>query len=565
MTLEEKAGLMMQPMIDGKKNGDLHETPTFIQPVPTSEMVINRHINHFNIVQSTSAKALARWHNAIQKMAERTRLGIPVTISTDPRHSAVYNPGAGVKTEDFSQWPSQLGLAAAGDEALVEQFGDIARQEYLAIGVRTALHPMADLATEPRWARMGFTFGEDAALSKKLTAAYIRGFQGAEFGTESVSCMVKHFPGGGPQKDGWDPHFTYGRDQAYPGDNFDYHMIPFEGAFAANVTQVMPYYGIPTGQTSEDVAMGFNKDIITGLLRGKFGFDGVVCTDWGIVEGMKMMGVLPGMAARAWGVDDLPINERYQKVIEAGVDQFGGQFTPHHIVELVQAGAISEARLDESVARILRLKFQMGLFDNPYVDEETVRHKVGTSAFRAAGNEAMRRSMVLLKNDENVLPLANRPKLYLENVDEAVAQVYGDIVATPEEADFAILRLKTPYGPKQSKDFLENFFHQGDLDFKEPEKSRLLAIMRTVPTIVDIEMERTAVIPEIAASCKGLFASFLVTDEVVLDAIFGAYKPTGKLPVEMPSSMEAVRNQKEDLPYDSENPLFPFGHGLTYQ
>ncbi len=250
-------------------------------------------------------------------------------------------------------------------------------------------------------------------------------------------------------------------------------MIPFEGAFAANVTQVMPYYGIPTGQTSEDVAMGFNKDIITDLLRGKFGFDGVVCTDWGIVEGMKMMGVLPGMAARAWGVDDLSINERYQKVIEAGVDQFGGQFTPHHIVELVQAGIISEARLDESVARILRLKFQMGLFDNPYVDEETVRHKVGTSAFRAAGNEAMRRSMVLLKNDENVLPLANRPKLYLENVAEAVAQVYGDIVATPEEADFAILRLKTPYGPKQSKDFLENFFHQGDLDFKEPEKSRL--------------------------------------------------------------------------------------------
>jgi beta-glucosidase len=177
----------------------------------------------------------------------------------------------------------------------------------------------------------------------------------------------------------------------------------------------------------------------------------------------------------------------------------------------------------------------------------------------------MRRSMVLLKNDENVLPLSNRPKLYLENVAEEVAQVYGDVVATPEEADFAILRLKTPYGPPQSKDFLERFFHQGDLDFKEPEKSRLLAIMRVVPTIVDIELERTAVIPEIAASCKGLFASFLVTDEVVLDAIFGAFQPTGKLPVEMPSSMEAVRNQKEDLPYDSENPLFPFGHGLTYQ
>jgi beta-glucosidase len=424
---------------------------------------------------------------------------------------------------------------------------------------------MADLATEPRWARMGHTFGEDAELSKLLINAYIRGFQGENFGAESVSCMVKHFPGGGPQADGWDAHFSYGRDQIYPGDNFDYHQIPFEGAFAANVTQVMPYYGIPIGQTSEDVAMGFNKEIITDLLREKYGFEGVVCTDWGIAEGMKPLGVIPGMEARAWGVDDLPVNQRYQKVIDAGVDQFGGQLTPHHIVELVQTGAVSEARLDESVARILRLKFQMGLFDNPYVDEETVLHKVGTPAFREAGNEAMRKSVVLLKNDENVLPLPNRPKLYLENVTEEVAMLYGDIVATPEEADFAILRLQTPYGPPQGKDFLEKFFHQGDLDFKEPEKSRLLAIMRVVPTIVDIELERTAVIPEIAASCKGLFATFMVTDEVVLDAIFGAYQPTGKLPVEMPSSMAAVRNQKEDLPCDSENPLFPFGFGLTYE
>lgn len=565
MTLEEKAGLMMQPMIDGKKSGDLHETPTFIQSAATSEMVINRHINHFNIVQSASAEALARWHNAIQKMAEGTRLGIPVTISSDPRHIAGYNPGAGVQTDDFSTWPTQLGLAATRDAALVEQFGDIARQEYLAVGIRTALHPMADLATEPRWARMGFTFGEDAELSKKLTAAYIRGFQGGAVGPESVSCMVKHFPGGGPQKEGWDAHFSYGRDQVYPGDNFDYHLIPFEGAFAAQVEQVMPYYGIPVGQTSEDVAMGFNKEIITDLLREKYGFDGVICTDWHIAEEVRMMGVISAIQAKTWGVDDLSVPERYQKAIEAGVDQFGGQLTPHHIVELVKAGAISEARIDQSVARILRLKFQMGLFDNPYVDEASVLHKVGTSAFRAAGNEAMRKSVVLLKNEETVLPLNGRPKLYLENVAAEVAALYGDVVERPEEADFAILRLKTPYGPKQSKDFLENFFHQGDLDFKEPEKSRLLAIMRTVPTIIDIELERTAVIPEIAASCKGLFATFMVTDEVVLDAIFGAYQPTGKLPVEMPSSMAAVRNQKEDLPCDSDNPLFPFGHGLAYQ
>ena len=177
--------------------------------------------------------------------------------------------------------------------ALVEQFGDIARQEYLAVGIRVALHPMADLATEPRWARINGTFGEDAALSARMTAAYIRGFQGEALGPHSVACMTKHFPGGGPQKDGEDPHFPYGREQVYPGDNFDYHLIPFEAAFAAGTAQIMPYYGMPVGHAaSKQVGFGFNKDVITGLLREKYGFDGVVCTDWGLLTDSQIGGQL---------------------------------------------------------------------------------------------------------------------------------------------------------------------------------------------------------------------------------------------------------------------------------
>lgn len=565
MTIEEKVGLMFQPMIDGRKDGDLHEHPTPIQAAATSELVINRHLNHFNIVQSVPVAMLAKWVNKIQKMAEETRLGIPVTISTDPRHVAMNNPGAGIQTEGFSPWPFQLGLAATRDEAVVEQFGDIARQEYLAVGIRTALHPMADLATEPRWARMGHTFGEDAELAKTLTAAYIRGFQGKTFGKDSVSCMVKHFPGGGPQKDGWDAHFSYGRDQAYPGENFEYHMIPFEGAFAENVTQVMPYYGIPLGQTSEDVAMGYNKEILTDLLRERFGFTGVICTDWGIVTDSKLMGVGPAMKARAWGVDELSVKERFQKALDAGVDQFGGEPQPQPLVELVKDGVVPEARIDESVTRILRLKFEMGLFDNPYVDEEKVGAFVGTAEFVQAGLNAQRKSVVLLKNDANVLPLNGRPKIYIENIDPDVAQKYGDIVKKPKKADVAILRLKTPFGPPQGKDFLERFFHQGDLDFKGKEKARILKILDKVPTIVDIELERAAVIPEIAEKSAGLLATFGVADEIVLEAVFGKFNPTGKLPIDLPSSMEAVRNQKEDVPFDTENPLFKFGDGLSYE
>jgi len=178
------------------------------------------------------------------------------------------------------------------------QFADIARQEYLASGIRLALHPMADLATEPRWGRINGTFGEDAQISAIHTYAYVKGFQGDSLGPQSVACMTKHYSGGGPQKEGIDPHFPNAKGQVYPGDNFDYHLIPFDAAFSANTAEIMPYYGIPTGQTSENVGFGFNKDIITGLLRNKYHFNGVICTDWGLITDIKFFGlmILPARA-----------------------------------------------------------------------------------------------------------------------------------------------------------------------------------------------------------------------------------------------------------------------------
>jgi len=569
MTVEEKCGLMMQPMINAGKDGKLVEAPTAMSPMTTSERVADRHINHFNVVFSGDAASVAEWSNGLQRLAERTRLGIPVTVSTDPRHSTGENPATGILMEGFSQWPDPLGLAATRDEQLVRGFGDVARREYLAVGIRTALHPMADLATEPRWSRMAGTFGEDAELAAQMTAAYIRGFQGETLGAESVSCMVKHFPGGGPQEDGLDPHFAWGKEQVYPGDNFEYHLTPFAAAFEAGVEQVMPYYGIPVGQTSEDVAMSFNADVITGLLRGRYGFDGVVCTDWQIVEGHKILGGIEVMGARAWGVEELSVPERYAKAIAAGVDQFGGQESPHHLVELVRTGAVTEQRIDESVRRILTIKFKLGLFDDPYVDTAAVGSSAGTDEFRNLGIEAQRKSVVLLKNGRladgsAALPVRDRPKLYVENVAAAVAERYGELVENVADADLAVLRLDTPYQPK-GRGFLARMFHHGDLDFKGKEKERILGVLDSTPTVVDIHLERAAVIPQIADGAVGLLATFGVTDEVLMDAVFGGYAPTGKLPLELPSSMEAVRAQQEDVPYDSEDPLFEFGHGLTYE
>ena len=568
MTLEEKVGLMMHPMINPGKQGELAEMPSFMSPLSTSEMVINRHIKHFNIVFAKDAQAVASWYNKLQAMAERTRLGIPVTISSDPRHGSENNPGAGMRMPGFSQWPDPLGLAASRDVDLVERFGDIARQEYRAVGIRCALHPMADLATEPRWARISGTFGEDAELAAKMTTAYIHGFQGEAVGPESVACMVKHFPGGGPQKDGLDPHFAYGKEQVYPGDNFDYHLPPFEAAFEAGVEQVMPYYGIPMDQTSENVGMAYNREIVTDLLREKYGFDGVVCSDWMIAETNKAFGFFKILDATAWGVEDLSVPERYAKAIEAGVDQFGGQYSAHHIIGLVHDGVLPESRIDESVRRLLRVKFELGLFDNPFVDELRVGERIGTPEFQAAGLEAQRKSVVLLRNGDlgegKALPVTKRLRLYIENLDPAIAAEYGDVVDTPEGADLAILRLATPYQPR-GIGFLERFFHQGDLDFKGKEKARLLKILRTTPTIVDITLERAAVIPEIAEASAGLLASFGVADRVILEAIFGEFSPSGKLPIELPSSMDAVRAQMPDVPYDSEDPLFEYGIGLSYE
>ncbi|HSG45512.1 MAG TPA: glycoside hydrolase family 3 N-terminal domain-containing protein [Anaerolineales bacterium] len=560
MTLEEKAGMMFHTMISMNKDGTVMEKMGMFPLPQSSDMIARRLMNHFNLLFGTEPRYMGEWHNRIQKMAERTRLGIPVTISSDPRHVFAENPLAGLGGGSFSPFPETTGLASTRDVELVHQFGDIARREYNAVGIRVALHPMVDLATEPRWCRTNGTFGEDAGLSSKMGAAYIRGFQGETLGKDSVACMTKHFPGGGPQKDGEDAHFPYGKEQVYPGNQFDLHLKPFEAAFKAGTSQIMPYYGMPVGTEHEEVGFSYNKGIITGMLREKYGFDGIVCTDWGLISDMKIFGM--GMPARAWGVEHFSREERAQKILEAGVDQFGGEACPEVVVQLVREGRVSEERIDQSIRRLLREKFMLGLFDNPYVDPDAAEKIVGNPEFREAGEQAQRKSIVLLKNDSQTLPLENGLKIYIENIKPEAIKDYGEVVEDVSQANIAILRLSAPY--EKRKGLAEGWFHTGDLDFKEPEKSRILKIMDQIPTIVDIYLERPAVIPEIAEKSVALIGNFGANDNVVLDIVFGKFAPQGKLPFELPSSMDAVRKQKEDVPYDSENPLFPFGHGLSY-
>lgn len=565
MTLKEKAGTMFITMTGMDRDGSLLEWARLYAPLTflmerNSEMVVEKKLNHFNIAQSYPPEVMAKWNNNIQKLAERTRLGIPVTIATDPRHSGMKNFTVNVFTEYFSTWPSFLGLAATRDTALVREFGETVRQEYRAIGITQALHPMADLATEPRWGRISGTFGEDAHLSARMVRAYIEGMQGDSLDGNSVACMTKHFPGGGPQKGGDDPHFPYGREQVYPGNNFDYHLIPFEkGAFPANTAQIMPYYAVPEGSEYEDVAFGFNKKIITGLLREQYNFDGVVCTDWGIITDRKFRD------ARAWGVENLTEEERVVKVLDAGCDMFGGESSPEMIAELVRSGAITESRIDTSVRRILRDKFRLGLFDDPYVDPAEAREVVRNESFVRKGKQAQRKSMVLLKNENNLLPLEEGSKVYIEGMDnKKLAGQYGQVVSSRDQADFIILQLQAPYEARNDM-LLERLFRQGSLAFMDVEKRRIINKISEKPSVVVITLDRPAVIPEIAEETEGLIADFENETDAILDVIFGRAEPQGKLPVELPSSMEAVENQLPDVPYDSEDPLYPFGYGRRYE
>ncbi|GAA2845429.1 glycoside hydrolase family 3 protein [Paenarthrobacter ilicis] len=549
MYLEEKAALMFHPILPF---GDFDAPGIF--GLPSARVLLERQITHFNILQAPSAQEIAEWTNAVQTIARNTRLGIPVTFSTDPRHAFSDNPATSLLAGPFSQWPEMLGFGALDDPELVEKFADIVRREYLAVGIRTALHPQVDIATEPRWSRASTTFGASADVVGRLGAAYVRGLQGSSIGSDSVSGMAKHFPGGGPQKDGEDPHFSYGREQVYPGGMFDYHLEPFRKLIAAGVSQMMPYYGMPVGTEFEEVGFNFNKVILTDILRDQLGFEGIICTDWGIVS------------RQFWGVEDLTEEQRMIKSIDAGVDQFGGETEPARLVNLVTAGHITEARLDQSVRRLLREKFRLGLFDNPFVDVDAAEAIVGSPQARAAGIEAQAHAQTLLKNSAGTahLPLSTDLRVYAEGIDPKVLRKWVTVVATPEEADVAVLRLVAPWEERGEPGELENFFHAGSLDFHDEELQHIRSVASTVPTVVDVYLDRPAIVAPFVNEVGSLIVNFGSHDEAFVKVLFGELEPLGKLPFELPSSMEAVEANQADVPNDTSNPTYASGYGLRY-
>lgn len=448
MTLEEKAGLMLIDTLNGACGGAAPaKAADFVNVQKMHRFIFRNVVNAvgtcgedrgFRAGSQLTPQQAAKYTNTLQAMTEATRLGIPALFKSNARNHFERDARVGVNNASgvMTEFPKEAGLAAAalGDEALktgkttvgdmaaVKLFAHVMGEEWKAIGLRGMYGYMADLATEPRWFRVHETFTEDADLAANILKTLVENLQGGPLNPASpVALTLKHFPGGGPQELGLDPHYAFGKNQVYPAGNFGWHLKPFKAAIDAGVSSVMPYYGVPIDVTYEGVryeqtGMAFSKQIVTDLLRGKLGFQGYVNSDTGIVDD------------RAWGLEGRSVPERVAAAVNGGTDTLSGYSNLKTITDLVRAGLVSEARVTEAARRLVKPLFQLGLFENPYVDEAAANGIVGREVYRQTGLDVQRRSIVLLQNQSSAgaraLPLAREARTYTMGLDSADARKY---------------------------------------------------------------------------------------------------------------------------------------------
>lgn len=577
MTLEEKVALMLHGTLQAEGGRGIGAGKAYDKP--SARELLGRGVNSFITRLGPDPRTFAQENNAIQQMAEATRLGIPATISTDPRNHFAVTAGASSETGGFSQWPETLGMAAIGDEKLVERFGHLVAAEYRAVGIQMALSPQADLYTEPRWPRGVATFGADPATVSRLAGAYVRGFQGSANGLvkSGVATVVKHWVSYGAEPQGFDGHNCYGRTAKLDNESFAEHVAAFDGALAAKSAGVMPTYVIAEGVSIDgkpvpQVGAGFSKPMIEGLLRGTKKFGGIVISDWAITNTCpeQCMNPTPGKPqgfaiAMPWGVENLAEEDRYAMGANAGIDQFGGVDNPAPLLAAVKAGKVSRARVDEAARRVLRLKFDLGLFDNPYVDANAADRSVGSQTTQAEADAAQRAAQVLLENKGDLLPLGPGQKVWLSGVSAQAAKAAGLIIVDSlDQADVALVRVATPHEMLHPNHFFGSRQHEGRLDFRADDEATKTVTMAAakVPTIVAVDLERPAVLTLLKDKASALYGLFGASDTVLLDLVTGKAKSRGRLPFELPSSAKAVEDQHPGRPDDSVAPLYKRGDGI---
>lgn len=593
MTLLEKASLMMISSYNA------NNTPP----------AIDRGNRYFIVRDDPEPSALAERHNTLQQRAEGTRLGIPNVMASNPRNHVAAESIAGhaeAAGGQLSDWPSEPGLGATNDPALVKEFAQIAAREWRAVGIHKGYMYMADVATEPRWTRANGTFGEDADLASDMISAVVEGFQGEDLGPTSVALTTKHFPGGGPRVEGTDPHFEWGQTNEYPtaGSLFEYHLPPFRAAIEAGTSSIMPYYARPENdgtaeqlpqhlwfsptQQFEEVGMAFNERMITGLLREELGFQGYVNSDTGAV------------GSENWGVKDLTLAEQYAKAINAGTNMFSGGADPTEVVNAVNTGLVAESKIDTSVSFLLAEIFDLGLFEDPYTDPAEAQAIGDSVESQARANEAHRKSLVLLRNGgaeqwaSAPLPITaaeeSDVKLYIEvfrrdqqaeqtaAVRQSVAELWPEVelVDNPAQATHSLLWVvpslawnrDDTLGSPPSVVLGLNEDTRIDVD-------RINAVQSQVDTnIVVLNATNPWLIDNIEAQADAIVTSFNTRTDALLGLVRGEFDPSGKLPWGLPKDLGAVQQNASDVPsyaetfeydfVDAAGNEYAFGYGLKY-
>lgn len=592
MSNEQKAGLM------------IHSSPGSVNAVgvddTTRDRIENLHMR-FGVARlgSDSPSDMAWYFNEVQKLAERQPLGIPFLISLDPVHGIDGTSNDSV----FTQFPMPLGFGAIDDPEMTRAFTQVLNQEYRAVGIRMQLGPMADIASEPRWQRVQNTLSENPDVVYRNIGPFVQGMQdGMRVGPTSVGAVIKHFPGVGANEGGMDSHTEWGQHNVFPGNNLAEHIRMFEPAFESGVIGMMPGYSIFLDQFEENVAVAYNKEIMD--LAAEMGFEGYVVSDWGVLRNA------------AWGVEELSQSEKVAKFLNAGSHQDGGGSDPGIFLTALEEGYITEAHLDNATQKILEFMFSLGIFENPYVDDEAADSLVNNSQTRAIGMEAMQRSYVLLKNEANTLPLNKSASLDVfysgraeDSADVAARYLRGsninlvrsdyersaDRIAAMAAADVAVLRIRardgiyfgidagiplsftaeavTPEGEVSERDYTVHggpnrwgAWQDGVIDYWNLVQDALRAKQQNpdLKLIIDMYNIRPGIVEPFIDQLDGFFVNYGANDEAFLSILFGDVSPTGRLAMEIPSSDEAVAAQREDVPSDTANPTFEYGAGLSY-